>query len=220
MQLVLTKDGSHTIYLPELNENYHSIYGAVTESVHVFINAGLNACRLTSLNIFEMGFGTGLNALLTWLECKRQGRKVNYRTIELNPLKNDIIKKLNYEEILGLVQGNKSVFQFMHSAPWGVETPVDEHFLMYKFQGSLYDYDFPGKIDLIYFDAFSPDKQPDVWKYEIFERFFRAMNPGAILTTYCAKGKVRRTLKAIGFKTEILPGPPGKREMLRAIKED
>jgi tRNA U34 5-methylaminomethyl-2-thiouridine-forming methyltransferase MnmC len=218
MQLVLTNDGSHTIYLPELDESYHSMHGAVTESKHVFIKAGLNACKLTSLNIFEMGFGTGLNALLTWLECRRQGKKVYYRTIENNPLKNDVIKRLNYVEILGLTHEDKSVFRYMHDAPWAEDFEIDKHFVLHKFHGNLNDCILPGKIDLVYFDAFSPDRQPDVWKYAIFERLFRAMNAGAILTTYCSKGKVRRTLDAVGFKTEVLPGAPGKREMMRALK--
>jgi tRNA U34 5-methylaminomethyl-2-thiouridine-forming methyltransferase MnmC len=218
MQVVLTKDGSHTIYLPEVDENYHSLNGAITESMHVFINAGLNFCRLTSLNIFEMGFGTGLNALLTWLECKKQGRKVHYSTVELNPLKNKITEKLNYEEKLGLDQGYRSVFRFMHNAPWGKEIMIDKHFFLYKFQGSLDDFDFRDRIDLIYFDAFSPDRQPDVWKYEIFEKLFSIMNSGAVLATYCAKGKIKRILKEAGFMIEILPGSPGKREMIRAIK--
>lgn len=218
MQLVLTNDGSHTVYLPELNESYHSMHGAVTESKHIFIKSGLNACKLTSLNIFEMGFGTGLNALLTWLECRKQGMKIYYRTIENNPLGNDVIKRLNYGQVLGLSRGDKSVFRYMHDAPWDEDIEVDKHFVLSKNHGNLYDYNLHGKIDLVYFDAFSPDRQPDIWKYEIFERLFRAMNAGAILTTYCTKGKVRRTLEAAGFKTETLPGAPGKREMMRAMK--
>jgi tRNA U34 5-methylaminomethyl-2-thiouridine-forming methyltransferase MnmC len=194
------------------------MHGAVTESLHVFISAGMNACRLPTLNVFEMGFGTGLNALLTWLECKKQGRRVYYRTVELNPLDGDIVRKLNYEKILRLKQGNRSVFRFMHKAPWGKEILVDKHFVFYKFAGNIYDYHFIDKADVVYFDAFSPDKQPDVWKYEIFEKLFRAMSDGAILTTYCAKGRVKRILNAVGFKTEALPGPPGKREMIRAVK--
>jgi tRNA U34 5-methylaminomethyl-2-thiouridine-forming methyltransferase MnmC len=220
MQIVLTKDGSHTIYVPDLNESYHSMNGAVNESMHVFIDAGLNASRLNSLNVFEMGFGTGLNALLTWMECKRQGRKVNYRTVEINPLKDEIVKRLNYEETLGLDQAGRSVFRLMHNVPWGEDTIVDDHFLLHKFHGSLYDYVFPCNFDLIYFDAFSPEKQPDIWQYDIFEKLSGVMNSGAILTTYCAKGKVKRTLKELGFKTEILPGSRGKREMIRAIKID
>lgn len=220
MQVILTKDGSHTIYLPELKESYHSMNGAISESRHVFINAGLNASRLNSLNIFEMGFGTGLNALLTLIECKKQGRKVFYRTVEMNPLDDEIINKLNHEEILGLDQNDRLVFRLMHNAPWGKGTMIDDCFMLYKSQVSLFDYDFAARFDLIFFDAFSPEKQPEIWEFEIFEKLFRVMNPGAILTTYCAKGKVKRTLKEIGFETEILPGPPGKREMIRAIKMD
>lgn len=220
MQVVLTKDGSHTIFLPDLNESYHSMYGAVKESVHVFINAGFNACRLNLMNIFEMGFGTGLNAFLTWMECKKQGRKINYHTVEKNPLKEEIINKLNYEEVLGLEQDEKVIFRLMHNAPWGKDTTVDEDFMLSKFHGSLLDYASPGKFDLIYFDAFSPEKQPEIWNGEIFEKLSGMMNTGAILTTYCAKGKVKRTLRQTGFMIETLPGPPGKREMIRAIKMD
>ncbi len=194
------------------------MHGAITESRHIFIKAGLNACKLTSLNIFEMGFGTGLNALLTWLECRRQGKKAYYRTIENDPLKDDVIRRLNYTKILGLTGRDKSVFRYMHDAPWAENIKIDRHFVLHKFHGDLDDYSLSGKIDLVYFDAFSPEKQPDVWKPEIFEKLFRAMNAGAILTTYCVKGKVRRTLDAVGFKTEILPGAPGKREMMRALK--
>ena len=218
MQVILTKDGSHTIYLPELKESFHSINGAISESRHVFIDAGLNSRLLNSMNVFEMGFGTGLNALLTWIECKKQGRKVNYHTVEMDPLKDEMIRKLNYEEILELNQEERLMFRLMHDAPWGKDTLMDNHFSLYKSQMSLLDFDFTEKYDLIYFDAFSPEKQPDIWKHEIFEKLFATMNPGAILTTYCAKGKVKRLFKEIGFETEMLPGPPGKREMIRAIK--
>jgi tRNA U34 5-methylaminomethyl-2-thiouridine-forming methyltransferase MnmC len=218
MQVVLTKDGSHTIYLPELKESFHSKNGAISESRHVFIDAGLNARRLNSMNVFEMGFGTGLNALLTWIECKKKGRKVNYHTVEINPLKDEIFRKLNYEEILDLSQEERQVFRLMHNAPWGKDTLMDDHFSLCKFQVSLLDFDFTEKYDLIYFDAFSPEKQPDIWTYEIFKKLFAATNPGAVLTTYCAKGKVKRILKDVGFEIEMLPGPPGKREMIRAIK--
>jgi tRNA U34 5-methylaminomethyl-2-thiouridine-forming methyltransferase MnmC len=204
--------------LPELKESFHSINGAISESHHVFIDAGLNTSRLNSLNVFEMGFGTGLNALLTWIECKKQGRKVNYHTVEMNPLKDEIFRKLNYEEILSLNQEERLVFRLMHNAPWGKDTLMDDSFSLCKFQVSLLDFDFPEKYDLIYFDAFSPGKQPEIWTYEIFDKLSAAMNPGAILTTYCAKGSVKRIFQEIGFEIEMLPGPPGKREMIRAIK--
>ncbi len=218
MQVILTKDGSHTIYLPELNESYHSMYGAVQESVHVFIDAGFNSCRKHVLNIFEMGFGTGLNAILTWLECKRQGRKVIYRTLEMHPVKYEIIKMLNYEEVLELDEEGRLIFRQMHKAPWGMDTVMDDQFLLSKIHGSIVEHDFQSKFDLIYFDAFSPERQPDIWNEAIFAKLFRVMNKGAILTTYCAKGKVQRTLRQIGFQIEMLPGPPGKREMIRARK--
>jgi tRNA U34 5-methylaminomethyl-2-thiouridine-forming methyltransferase MnmC len=218
MQVIPTKDGSHTIYLPDLKESFHSMNGAIDESRHVYINAGLNASSLKSLRVFEMGFGTGLNALLTWIQNKMQNRKINYHAVDNNPLKTEIFRKLNYEEILGLTEEEKLVFLHMHNTRWDKNIRLDDNFSLYKFQMSLHDFDFTEKYDLIYFDAFSPEKQPDIWTYQIFEKVFAAMNTGAILTSYCAKGKVKRMIKDIGFKIEMLPGPAGKREMIRAIK--
>ena len=211
-KLQLTEDGSHTIYSERFSEHYHSIHGAVQESKHVFIEAGLRRCTKKSINILEIGFGTGLNALLSYLESGVDKLSIRYTTIELYPLVPSETEKLNYSEILD----SQSVFDQMHAAYWEEWHSIDKNFSLLKLKLDLTLFSLKGKFDLIYFDAFSPEVQPELWEDAVFENMAAHCNPKAVLTTYSAKGAVRRSLQRAGFHVERIPGPPGKREMLRA----
>jgi len=210
MLIKKTLDGSHTIYVPAIDEHYHSVNGAMQESRHVFIDAGLKACKKSEIRVFEVGFGTGLNAKLALLEAEQSGKKINYTAIELYPLTENEIAQLNYSEHTG--------FRAIHAASWNIDVKISPHFVIKKILADFTAFDLQEKYDVIFFDAFSPEKQPGMWTENIFLRLYEHCNTGAILTTYCAKGKVRRAMQAAGFAVERLPGPPGKREMLRAIK--
>ncbi|MBU0764473.1 MAG: tRNA (5-methylaminomethyl-2-thiouridine)(34)-methyltransferase MnmD [Bacteroidetes bacterium] len=214
-QIVDTQDGSHTLFVPELEEHYHSVHGAVNESMYVFIEAGLNYCsRDSDLDILEMGFGTGLNAFLTLLQNMKTERKIRYRTIELFPLDFRKVQQLNYTSILG----NEDLFAFLHKCGWDREIEINEKFILHKIHTDFAAWTPVHFYDLIYFDAFAPDVQPELWTSGTFTKLFDSLNPGGVFTTYSAKGEVRRGLEAAGFTLERLPGPPGKREMLRGIK--
>lgn len=219
VKLIKTKDGSSSLYVPSLDENYHSVNGAVQESMHVFIHAGLLAINKKKLTIFEMGFGTGLNCLLSLL-YKKDEQHISYNTIELHPLDTEIVKQLNYPQALSLGSAHSKVFEDMHAAPWGTQAALADSFTFRKTQSDIQSYHFEPGIDLVYFDAFGPDFVPEQWDEKIFAKIHAAMNAGGILVTYCAKGIIRRRLQAVGFSVERLPGPPGKREMLRATKSN
>ncbi|GHT60865.1 hypothetical protein FACS189451_01720 [Bacteroidia bacterium] len=211
MQIILetTADGSHTFFLPEMGEHYHSVNGAIQESKHVYLDAGFKQCGKPEIQVLEMGFGTGLNALITALEAENQKNKVFYTGLEKFPLSPEMIGQLNYSET------NPALFQAIHQAGWGKSELVNPYFQLEKIQTDFRDYNFPNKYDVVYYDAFAPDKQPEVWSQELFDKIFSAMNPDGILTTYCAKGNIRRMMQQAGFSVERIPGPPGKREMLR-----
>ncbi|MCC8096478.1 MAG: tRNA (5-methylaminomethyl-2-thiouridine)(34)-methyltransferase MnmD [Tannerellaceae bacterium] len=213
-ELQLTADGSHTLFVPAMDEHYHSVNGAVQESQHVFIEAGLKQLDRNPIRIFEVGFGTGLNAFLTLLETGHTA--VEYFSIEQYPLEEKLIHALNYGELV--LSGKKDLFLSLHQAAWNISVPITDSFTLHKMYGDSNTASLPGQIDLVYFDAFAPDKQPDMWNQEIFNKLYKQMTSGGILTTYCAKGVVRRMLQASGFSVERIPGPPGKREMLRATK--
>lgn len=227
-----TDDGSATLFVPELNEHYHSTKGARTESQHIFINMGLKASAALSPRILEIGFGTGLNAWLTLEEAERSGRNIHYTGLELYPLEWQMIEQLEYighDEQLA-VGGNPlsaiDLFRQLHTSPWEEDVPLTPHFTLQKVQTDANRYLAEGSrtlqgSDVIYFDAFAPEKQPEMWSQELFDRLYVLLNPGGILTTYCAKGVIRRMLQAAGFIVERLAGPPGgKREILRARKTD
>ncbi len=215
-KIVKTSDGSHTIYVPELNEHYHSIHGAVQESNFIFINCGFDTCEADPLSIFEVGFGTGLNALLTAVKCCEGSREVNYTSIEKFPLEKKIIASLNYHHFAG--KQGKVIFDLIHSSPWDVRVQICRNFYIKKITGDFTN-EFPsGKFDLIYFDAFGPDKQPEIWTMKIFQAIAAMTNRNGIFVTYSAKGEVKRNLKECGFSVTLLPGPPGKRQIIRAIK--
>jgi len=213
--LVVTEDGSHTLYIPVLDEHYHSVHGAIQESEHVFIRNGLNVLNeFPEIKILEIGFGTGLNALLTYRQALLVKQKVVYHAIEKYPLQPAEYEKLNYFQESDPTL--KSKLLDMHQGSWESEFSIDQHFSLLKRKTDLTQTVFEGNYHLIYFDAFAPDKQPDLWEFKIFEKLAKAITPGGILVTYSAKGQVRRNLISAGFVVERLPGPPGKREMLRA----
>lgn len=222
-EIILTKDGSHTIAVPELNVTYHSIYGAIQESLHVFIEAGLNTSgrfrRPGMLKILEAGFGTGLNALLTFIETEKTGTKIYYETIEPYPLEEAEGKSLNYCRQLSR-QDLLPFFEKLHTCGWEQEMAVTENFIFKKTRTSLINYSANQLYHLIYYDAFAPNAQPELWTKEVFDKMYSWLVPGGILVTYCCKGDVRRAMTAAGFSVEKIPGPPGKREMLRATKPD
>jgi tRNA U34 5-methylaminomethyl-2-thiouridine-forming methyltransferase MnmC len=215
-QLIKTTDGSHTIYVPELDEHYHSIHGAVQESTFIFINNGFRVTVANPLNILEVGFGTGLNAFLTAMECSASQRVVNYTTLEKYPLSKELTGSLNYPDFSG--EEGPGVFERIHSAPWNTWVKICGNFNLKKVETDLTQDQLDGEFDLIYFDAFGPDKQPGMWTREIFAKIALVTGKGGILVTYSAKGEVKRTLRACGFEVELLPGPPGKRQMIRAVK--
>jgi len=220
MQKVLKKtaDGSHTLYVPELDETYHSVHGSIQEAEHVFIEAGLNFFEeKSSISILEIGFGTGLNAFLTCREAEKNNIQVNYVGIEAYPLGDEIISKLNYLEQLNLYNQIEQ-FNKLHQSDWGEEIVINKNFTLTKLKVLLQDFSVDKKFDLIYFDAFGPNTQEEMWSEYIFKKMYDCLNDKGILVTYCAKGVVKRTIKKVGFMLESLPGPPGKREMTRAIK--
>lgn len=213
-----TLDGSNTLYIPSLDEHYHSVNGAVQESTHVYINAGLAQCEKDNINILEIGFGTGLNAFLTLLYTQQYCKKINYTTIELYPLDNDTISRLNYTS--ENESSEKLLFEKLHTSTWNIEEEITPFFSLSKFKYDLTypDFSFEKMFDVIYFDAFAPDKQPEMWTQDTFNFLYSYTAQGGILTTYCAKGSVRRILQSSAYRVERLPGPPGKREILRAKK--
>ena len=215
-EIIFTKDGSTTVSIPEWKVTYRSIHGAVLESNHVFIKNGLHYAlkkfREEEINLFEMGFGTGLNAWLTVQEADIHQRKICYTTIEQQPLPLAEVQQLNY------AGANKRLFDQLHQAPWEQPEPITPFFTLQKLQGDLKEWGTTQKFHLIYYDAFAPAAQPELWTVGIFDKIYPLLQPGGILVTYCAKGDVHRAMKAAGFRITKLAGPPGKREMLRAEK--
>ena len=217
LKVIFTKDGSKTLHMQELNEQYHSIHGAINEAEHVFIKNGLRECNQENITIFEMGFGTGLNAFMTFLESNKSLQNVRYYTIEKNPLSINLTESLDYPEQLNASE-EKSIFSHLHSSEWNVLTTISPTFEFFKISGDIQNLHLNEKVDLVYYDAFGPRVQPDLWVEKIFCKISAFMKPESILVTYCAKGEVKRILKRLGFVVETLAGPPGKREMIRAKK--
>jgi tRNA U34 5-methylaminomethyl-2-thiouridine-forming methyltransferase MnmC len=220
-EVIRTADGSHTISIPELNVTYHSRHGAIQESLHVFIEAGLHHLldrmeQPGAIRIFEMGFGTGLNAFLTALEAEQKQRKMHYTAVEPYPLAPEEASPLNYTETLQ----HNAVFSSLHQCPWHEDVLITGHFTLRKEKTSLANFSTTQPFNLIYYDAFAPAAQPELWTREVFEKLYGMLASRGILVTYCSKGDVRRALMAAGFTVTKLPGPPGKREMLRGEKAD
>ncbi len=216
LKIIQTADGSNTLYSSDIGETYHSTNGAIQESMHVFIEAGFRHVSKTSLRIFEVGFGTGLNALLTWRESEKINVQVHYESIEAFPLVPSYYENLNFDA--GHEHMPENALQLLHQCEWGSMIKLSPLFSLCKHRADLTNFRFDSHFDVIYFDAFSPDKQPELWTEVIFSRIHEALNTQGVLVTYCAKGEVRRSLQRVGFQTERLSGPPGKREMLRATR--
>lgn len=218
--LVKTKDYSHTLFVPELDEHYHSIHGALQESLHVFIEAGLKSkSQLSEISILEIGFGTGLNALLSLLEAQKLGLKINYYGIEKYPLTSEEWQTLKYADVLNSPSAQAS-FELLHQAEWNNWINLSDNFDLFKDGGDLRAFKAKeNAFDLVYFDAFAPSAQDYLWSIEVFKNIYNSLRQEGSLVTYCAKGWVRRNMQAAGFRVEKLPGPPGKREMVRAHKD-
>lgn len=214
-QIVRTSDGSDTLYIAGIDEHYHSVHGAIRESEHIFINCGLDYCSSDPVKIFEAGFGTGLNAVLTLI--KSQGkRKVFYTSIDNYPLSETTISRLNYPDIIP--GGYRDLFTQIHKCKWDIVTKITENFSLLKIREDLTKWLASGEYDLIYFDAFGPDKQPEMWSDNIFRKISHITVPGGIFVTYSSKGDVKRNLTGNGFSVTLLPGPLGKRHIIRAVK--
>lgn len=216
MEIIKTGDGSHTIFVPEIEEHYHSVHGAIQESGHIFINNGLRFCTADPVSILEIGFGTGLNVLLTALSANESGKRVFYTSVEKYPLDCNTIRSLNYIEMTG--NKGRELFSRIHSPVWGDDEEIYPGFILRKLKEDLTKVSLSGLYNLVYFDAFSPEKQPGMWTRKIFSMISDLTARDGILVTYCVKGEVKRILKSVGFSISVLPGPPGKRHILRAIK--
>lgn len=219
LHLQTTADGSHTLYVEDLDEHYHSWHGAIRESKHVFVEKGLKEVATKEIQLLEIGFGTGLNAYLTCLEASKNQRMVRYDALEKWPLNREIVQKLNYIPLVG--EDDNGCFDALIQAPWEEQTNVSSFFSIHKMQDDFLTFQ-PRRqwYHVIYFDAFAPEKQPEMWQEQHMRKLYEALVPGGILVTYSAKGAVKRMLRSIGYKVESLPGPPGKREMIRAIRPE
>ena len=216
-EIKITSDGSHTLYVPELDEHYHSIHGAIQESMHVFITNGIQSLFKSPIKVLEVGFGTGLNALLTAIWSNKENIEVHYIGIESTPLEMKLNESLNYSQEL---DGHESTTYFdkIISSNWHVKTNIHDNFTLNKIASRIQDYRTDDKFDIIYFDAFGPEVQEELWELRVLKNIYELLNNNGIFVTYCAKGQLKRDLKELGFKVESLPGPPAKREMTRAVK--
>jgi len=219
LQIILTGDGSHSIASGG-RVTYHSTFGALQESRHIFIGAGLLpvlSIGAGPIAVYELGFGTGLNALLTLMEAEGSGRAISYETVEMVPLGMEIVRQLNYCERLGR-PGLQPRFERLHAAPWEQEVEIVPGFTLLKVRGNGAAHRLRRLADIVYYDPFDPATQPELWDEDVFWRLIDGLAPGAVLVTYCCKAVVRRAMEAVGFTVEKLPGPSGKREILRARK--
>lgn len=216
-KVIITADGSSTIYLPAWDEQYHSIHGAIQEAKHVFIKSGLSLFFDTKISILEIGFGTGLNSFITFLDASNLNLLIDYVGVEAYPVSVEEIEKLNYVSELKAVEFS-NVFSEMHQQEWEIKNEISPKFSLTKRKQFFNEIQDQNKFNLIYFDAFGAQFQPELWTEDIFKLMYLALKKGGVLVTYCAKGSVRRAMQSVGFIVERLPGPPGKREMLRATK--
>lgn len=216
-EIITTSDGSVTIYLPDMKETYHSKFGAIQEAYHVFIKNGLALTNGRPVSVLEIGFGTGLNAFITYLETEKSGQAIQYTAIEAYPVAEDEIKQLNYVAQLRADE-HEIMFEKMHNAQWEEEVKISLNFSLTKQQKYFADVMDIAKYDLIYFDAFGYHAQPELWSAEIFSKMFTALKHNGILVTYACRSVIKKAMEEAGFTTQKLPGPPGKREMLKAVK--
>jgi tRNA U34 5-methylaminomethyl-2-thiouridine-forming methyltransferase MnmC len=216
-EIRVTGDGSKTIFLPELNETYHSSNGAVQESRHIFIQNGLDlVVNKGNIRILEVGFGTGLNALLSASWAEKNNQPIQYIGIEAKPLPPELCFQLDYPRHIG--QHADKIYDELIRCDWEIDNQLTTHFSIQKREMKIQDFVAFEPMDLIYFDAFGPRVQAEMWDITILDKMFQSLNSGGSLVTYCAQGQFKRDLKAVGFSLESLPGPPGKREMTRATK--
>ena len=220
LKIIQTSDGSHTVYDESLNETYHSIHGSINESNHVYVNAGLKQfiyeSRKKHVNILEVGFGTGLNFLLLYDFLKKRNIKVYYHTIEPQPLNDLILQKLNFSKIIGSVD---KIFKIIHKSKSDELVEIDKKITFLKSVDTIENIKLKErKYDIIFFDAFAPSKQPDIWSYNNLNKIHYSMSKNSMLVTYCSSGKFKKTLNDLGFNIEILDGPKGKKEIVRARK--
>lgn len=217
-KVIDTGDGSKTLFIPEMDEQYHSINGARTESEYVFLEKGYLHHSSKTPIIFEVGFGTGLNALLTAELAEKQKRPTTFISIEKYPIHENEINELDYGRLIS--EHAKELFAAIHKASWGKNVKISEYFELLKIEADLttYTFNFTSDFDIIFFDAFGPDKQPKMWNPEIFRKIYAASSENSVFVTYSAKGEIRRQLRDCGYLMERLPGPPGKRQMLRGTK--
>jgi tRNA U34 5-methylaminomethyl-2-thiouridine-forming methyltransferase MnmC len=214
-KIVKTADGSSTISVPELNEHYHSVNGAIAEANHVYINAGYKNVEKDKISILEIGFGTGLNSLLTLIQSVDDRKYIFYQGVEAYPVSLEELSALNYLEELKADEYEEK-YKLMHTSPWDEKVEIAENFVLLKEKKSFTEIEDIEKFDLIYFDAFGPDVQPDLWTEDIFKKMYDSLKPNGILVTYSSKGIVKRALRSVGFTVKRLDGPKGKRHMLRA----
>ena len=215
-EIIQTKDGSTSIHLIDWNETYHSKFGAIQEAYHVFIKSGFELFENKNISILEIGFGTGLNALITFLEASKTNQKINYVGVEAYPLAIEEALQMNYVSEL---QVNADVYEKMHQADWELETKLSDSFYLTKRQQFIEDISDENQYDLIYFDAFGFRVQPDLWSLSIFKKMYRALKINGIIVTYACRTTIKNDMIESGFTVEKLPGAPGKREMLRATKK-
>lgn len=217
-EIIKTSDGSTTIHIPEWNEQYHSIHGAIQEANHVYIQHGLNYKTTNKIAVLEIGFGTGLNSFMTFLEAQEKKLFIEYVGVEAYPILQEELLKLNYVTELDATPFAK-IFESFHSCSWEEKHRITPKFSLLKRKQFFHEIDDENKFDVIYFDAFGARVQPELWTEIIFKKMFLALKLEGVLVTYAAKGSVRRAMQSVGFTVERLPGPPGKREMLRALKK-
>ena len=227
IELITTSDGSHSLLNTKLRETYHSVHGAIQESVHVYIKNGLHFFdhhhHRHEIKILEIGFGTGLNALLSLQFAMESNIRIQYTTLEAYPVEEAILRQLNYPALVNIKSSNpeasEGLFLKLHAASWDREEMIFNNFALIKKKTMVQEEELGQKrFDLIYFDAFAPGKQPEMWELSVLRKVEQSMNADAVFVTYCAKGQLKRDLKSMGLVVETLPGPPGKKEMVRAVK--
>jgi len=218
-EIFITEDGSHSLLSKKYGVSYHSKYGAIQESQHVFIEAALYPIleKQKEISVLGIGMGTGLNVFMTFLESQKRDLSIDYISYEKFPIGKEQIAQLNYSNALN-AEKNQSVFEKIHYSEWAKKITLSPNFSFQKFQKDFAEIDFEYRFDVIFFDAFAPNSQPELWEVPLMKKMFSALKSGGVMTTYCAKGVVKRTLKSVGFTIEAIPGPPGKREMTRAWK--
>ncbi len=215
-ELFLTEDGSHSIFSAKYKVPYHSRHGAIIETNHVFIEAGLKPkLNQKTVNVLDIGFGTGLNAFMSLLESNKNASSIYYEAVEAYPIKKEIVDVFNYAALLDAAQDS---FLQLHTLEWGQQYALTDKFTFKKLLNTFEDFTSQNTFDIVYFDAFAPSAQPTLWETGLLSKMYALLNPDGVLVTYCAQGQFKRNLKAVGFSIEPLPGPPGKREMTRARK--